>query len=101
MIYFLSFLCFLFLCLSFVLAFYCFRFARLILNTQDAIEDCIQILDDRSDSISKILQIPLFYDSREIRQVHEDIKKSRDAIVRVAETMSAIEVEVEDDGGEE
>jgi hypothetical protein len=41
------------------------------------------------------LKIPLFYDSPEIRKVHEDIKASRDAILKVAYIVSRVE-EVEE-----
>jgi hypothetical protein len=64
---------------------------------QDAIEDSLNILDERIVSISKILEIPLFFDSPEIRRVHEDVKASRDTIRKVAELFSTIEEDDEND----
>ena len=74
-----------------------YEFGRTILELQDAIEDSLNTLNERVDSVSKILEIPLFFDSPEIRRVHEDVKTSRDTIRRVAETFSIIEEVIEND----
>ena len=79
------------------LSIYCYRFARTIMRVQDAIEDCLFVMDERIKSIDKVLEIPLFFDSPEIRRVHEDLRLSRDAIIKVAETFSTIEDEVEEE----
>ena len=80
---------------SFVSTLYCFKFARSILRVTESIEDALDVLDERYASISKILQIPIFYDSAEVRQELEDIGKSRDAILQVASVLGRVE-EVED-----
>jgi hypothetical protein len=69
------------------------KFGLTILKAQDSIEECLDVLDKRYESISKVLQIPLFYDSPEIKKVHEDIKASRDAILYVANVISRVEEE--------
>ena len=79
------------------LAIHCYRFAKIIIRVQDSIEDCLSILDKRIESIDKVLQIPLFFDSPEIRRVHDDLRLSRDSIIKVAETFSTIEDEVEEE----
>jgi len=71
------------------------KFGLTILKAQDSIEECLDLLDKRYESISKVLQIPLFYDSPEIKKVHEDIKASRDAILYVANVISRVEEEEE------
>jgi hypothetical protein len=63
------------------------------LNVEDTIEECIELLDSRSESISKVLEIPLFFDSPEIRRVHDDLRASKTAILKVAEAMSIVAVE--------
>jgi len=78
-----------------ILAFFTIKFARIILNAQDSIEESLDVLDKRYASISKVLQIPLFYDSPEIKRVHEDIKASRDSILYVANLIGRTEVEQE------
>ena len=64
------------------------KFGLLILKLEDAIEDCLDILDTRYDSISNVLEIPLFHDSPEIRRVVQDIHASRDAILQIANIMT-------------
>jgi hypothetical protein len=67
--------------------YYNIKFGIRILNMQDSIEETLDILDEREESISKVLEIPLFYDSPEIKRVHDDIKRSRQAIFSVANVL--------------
>ena len=48
-----------------------------ILRVQDSIEETLDILDERYESISKILEIPLYNDSPEIRKIHKEVRHSR------------------------
>lgn len=68
-----------------------YKFAKIILEIQDAMEDSLEIINVRIASISKVLEIPLFYDSPEIRRVHEDLRASKEAMLRVAQTFSTVE----------
>lgn len=77
----------LFIALIFSL-FYLFKFARIILNIEDGLEECLDTLDERYNSISKILEIPIFFDSLEVRKVIDDINKSRYAVLKVANILS-------------
>lgn len=77
--------------LLFISGYYLYKWGKIILNLEDSIEDCLEALDQRQLSIEKVLQIPLFYDSPEVRRVHEDIKSSRDAILKVAYIVSRVE----------
>jgi len=71
-----------------VAVYYCLKFAIIILRVQDAIEESLDILDNSYNSINKILEIPLLYDSPQIRQVQIDIKKSRDSIILIADKLT-------------
>ena len=51
----------------------------------------LDILDKKYTSMSEILEIPLFYDSPQIRGVLDDIKDSRDAILIAANQLGRIE----------
>tara|TARA_Y100001970_G_C14251161_1_gene872002 strand:- start:3571 stop:3870 length:300 start_codon:yes stop_codon:yes gene_type:complete len=73
--------------------YYNYKFANIILKITDSLETSLDILDDRYSSVSKILEIPIFYDSPQIRQVINDIKDSRDSILRVANEIAKIENE--------
>jgi hypothetical protein len=84
-------LCGVFLLLLLVSLFYNWKFANILLKLQDEIEDSLEILDVKYNSISKILDIPLFFDSPQVRAVLEDIKSSRDAILVVANNLAKIE----------
>lgn len=90
-----------FICLLTVLLgislYYNYKFAKTIINFEDNISDALDILDERYTSISKILEIPLFYDSPQIRQVVLDMKLSRDAILKAANEISLQEESEEDD----
>jgi len=73
--------------LSVLTAFFAYKayvFGKIILNIQDAIEDSLEVLDGRYQSISEILQKPVFFDSVEVRQVIEEIGVTRDAVLYIA-----------------
>ena len=55
--------------------YYNYKFGRSLLRMEDALEESLDRLDERYESISKVLEIPLFYDSPQIRQVVSDIKE--------------------------
>jgi len=70
-----------------------FKFGTTILQLQDAIEESLDILDERYESVNKILDIPLYSDSPEIRKVCEDIRTTRDSILYIANIMVGTEME--------
>ena len=70
-----------------VVSYFAIKFGILILDIEDAIEQSLDILDSRYESISEIVEIPLFSDSPQIRQVHQDLKYSRDALISVANVL--------------
>jgi hypothetical protein len=80
-----------------VLAFYAYKFGITILRVEDAVEECLDVLDQRYESISKVLEIPLFDDSPQIRTVHRDIKTSRDQILSVANLLTGGIIEEEEE----
>tara|TARA_B100000282_G_scaffold287950_1_gene256048 strand:- start:1218 stop:1511 length:294 start_codon:yes stop_codon:yes gene_type:complete len=71
--------------------FYNYKFARIILNMEDAIEISLDRLDERHKSIRKILDTPLFFDSPQVRQVLSDIETSQGAILYVANQLAGID----------
>lgn len=84
--------------LSFVLTvvlgislYYNYRFGKIIVQIEDALETSLDVLDERYASISEVLKTPLFYDSPQVRKVVEDLKDSRDAILYVANQIGNIE----------
>ncbi len=81
--------------------YYNYKFAITMLRVQDAIEESLDALDKRYNSISKILKVPLFYDSPEIKKAVDDIRKSREAILYVANQLTSIQEEEEESGSVE
>ena len=61
----------------------------LVLTVQDVLEESLEIVDDRIESIDSILAIPLFSDSPEIKKLQNDMTSSRDAILEVAYALSS------------
>ena len=61
----------------------------LVLTVQDVLEESLEIVDDRIESIDDILAIPLFSDSPEIKKLQNDMTSSRDAILEVAYALSS------------
>jgi len=71
--------------------FYNYKFGRTLIRMEDALEESLDKLDQRYVSISQVLEIPLFYDSPQIRQVVSDIKECQDSILFVANEIGRLE----------
>jgi hypothetical protein len=71
------------------ISYYCIKFGLIIVRMQDALQDSMDVLDDKYGRISEILQRPLFFDSPEVRQVLRDIDDSRRALHSVALALSS------------
>ena len=61
-----------------------------LLKVEDSVEESLDILDSRYKSVSEILEIPIFFDSIEVRQVISDIEQARDSILKVANVLASI-----------
>lgn len=83
------------LCIS---LYYNYKFGRTLIRMEDALETSLDRLDERYESIAKVLEIDLFYDSPQIRQVISDIKICQESILFVANEIGRLE-EIQD--GEE
>ena len=82
--------CILFTLLA-VSIFYNYKFGMIILRVQDAIEKALDEIDKSYAVMSQVLERPIFFDSVEIRQVINEIAKTRDMILRVARSLTEIE----------
>tara|TARA_A100001011_G_scaffold399612_1_gene509107 strand:- start:2441 stop:2767 length:327 start_codon:yes stop_codon:yes gene_type:complete len=74
------------LCVS---LFYVFKFARIILNIEECVEDAIAELDESYNNMSDILEKPIFFDSIEVRQTIDEISSARGLILEIAEKLTA------------
>ena len=76
-----------------VAIFYDVRFGIILLRVQDAVEESLDVIDEKYRSMSEILERPLYYDSPEIRKVVQDIRDTRSAILYIANTLTVIDEE--------
>ena len=76
----------------FLQAFYIFKFSKIIFKFEDKIETSLDELDKQYSEISKVLEIPLFYDSNEVRSVLSSIDEARSSILKIANNLAEIDV---------
>tara|TARA_B100000212_G_scaffold240799_2_gene183449 strand:- start:3425 stop:3730 length:306 start_codon:yes stop_codon:yes gene_type:complete len=74
--------------LFFLATYYCLKFAIIIINIRDAIEESLDIIDNKYTNISKILEIPIFYDSYEVRSALNELEDARNSLLNVANKLS-------------
>lgn len=81
---------------------YLWKFARIIMGVEDQVEQSLDILDSSYAKISHVLSIPVTSDDQQTRDVIRSIRKSRDAILLIANKISNITSDDQADGrGEE
>lgn len=71
-----------------LVTFYCFKFAITVLKVQDALQESIEVIDEKYENINQILARPLFYDSPEVRKVLKDIGDTREALIDVSDSLT-------------
>jgi hypothetical protein len=76
-----------------VTTYFMIKFSMIIIKFQEEVEKSLEVLDERYASISKILEIPLFFDSPEIRRVVDDVNLCRNSILQVAKSLGNVEEE--------
>ncbi len=79
-----------------IFIYFCIKFAMIIIKMQDVIEDSLDILDEKYAKISEILNIPIFYDSKEVRDVLYEINGVRNSILEIAQKLTT-EEEIKDE----
>ena len=65
-----------------------FKFSMIIIEFEDSVEECLDIFDERYKTMSEILEIPVFFDSVEVRRVINEISECRDSLVIVANKLT-------------
>ena len=94
MIYLSWIICSLLFVLCCISLYYNFKFAKIILKMEDEIGNCLDIIDEKYRSLSKILEIPIFFDSPQVRKVIDDIRVARSSLLNIANKLTSIEQEV-------
>jgi len=73
--------------------FYCIRFALIIIKMQETIEESLDVIDQKYSNISKILEIPIFFDSPEIKSVLRELEDTRNSLLYVANELTNNNIE--------
>ena len=81
-------LCCLLLSLSIFLAWKLYQFSIVLMDVEDAIEESLDILNERYGKMNEILEKPVFFDSVEVRQVIADIRDCHRAILIIANKLT-------------
>jgi hypothetical protein len=82
-------LCVFFACTTAYCAKILYRLGITVLDVEDSLEDSLELMDERIQSMDKILEIPLFSDSAEIKKIHRDMQSCRDAIVDISNVLTS------------
>tara|TARA_B100000131_G_C17924179_1_gene535542 strand:+ start:514 stop:825 length:312 start_codon:yes stop_codon:yes gene_type:complete len=78
--------------LSILLLFFIYfsiKFALIILKMQDVIENSLDLIDEKYKKISDIHNIPVFFDSPEIRRLLREIEDTKYIILDIARNLSS------------
>ena len=68
--------------------YFCIKFAILLINVRDAIENSLDIIDKNYNNISLILDIPVFNDSYEVKKAISSLEDARNSLLYVANVLS-------------
>lgn len=90
--------------ISAISLYFCIKFAIIIIKMQEVIEESLDIIDEKYNNLSKILEIPLFHNNTEIKNAIREVQETRDVLLYIAnqlvkdkktleEEVSSIEVE--------
>lgn len=71
-------------------AYFCIKFALIIIKMQEELEYALDEIDKKYNRITEILDIPVFFDSPEIRRLLEEIKDIKRVVLEVSARLSKI-----------
>lgn len=82
------------LCVS---IYYCVKFALIIIKIQESLEESLDIIDEKYERLNKILEIPVFYNSPEVKSAISVMEDSRDALLHIANKLVKSAIKEEED----
>ena len=71
-------------------SYYCIKFALIILKMQEELEYSLDEIDKKYDRINEILEIPVFFDSPEIKRLLSEIRDVKRVILDISIRLSKI-----------
>lgn len=73
--------------------FFCIKLAKIILLLEDDISEAIEVHEQASETLTKILSMQLFFDSQEVKTIvveaMEDIKMARISLQKIIKNFTA------------
>jgi len=81
-------LCCFLLFLSIFLGRKLYQFSIILIDVEDAVEESLDILNEKYGKMNEVLEKPVFFDSMEIRQVISDIRECHRAILIIANKLT-------------
>jgi len=70
--------------ISVISLYFCIKFAMIIISMQEVIEESLDIIDEKYNNLSKILDIPLFHNNTEIKNAIREVQETRDVLLYIA-----------------
>ena len=70
--------------------YFCIKFALIIIKIQEDLEYSLDEIDKKYNRISEILEIPVFFDSPEIRRLLQEIRDIKRIILEISARLSKI-----------
>ena len=72
-----------------IVSWYCIKFSMIVLDVQDSLEESLDLLDQKYNNLSKILEIPIFYDSQEVKRAINEIEDARNIMLYIANRITS------------
>jgi hypothetical protein len=95
--HYLEILCALLFFISVFVGYFCIKFALIIINIQEEIEECINVIDEKYLKVTKILEIPLFLDSPEIKKLLVELNEVKMSILYIANKLALRDLRSEEE----
>lgn len=65
------------------------KLAKLILRQEEAVEQCLDGLDEVYLGVGKILQLPLATNDPKVVEIHQQLKRAHGCVLRVANRLTS------------
>ena len=72
-----------------IVSWYCIKFSMIVLDVQDSLEESLDLLDQKYNNLSKILEIPVFYDSQEVKKAINEVEDARNIMLYIANRITS------------
>jgi hypothetical protein len=87
--------------INFILLYFCIKFGITIIKIQEIIEECLDVIDEKYNNVVRILEIPVFSDSPEIKRMINELDQIKLSIIYIANKLSMNDLRTEEEKDEE